>query len=68
MLYAPSTISLESALAFHGLIPEAIYQTTSTTQKRTCRFSTPLGDFIYHAVPSCNTLAGVESIKLDNTF
>jgi predicted transcriptional regulator of viral defense system len=68
MLYAPSTISLESALAFHGLIPEAVYQTTSTTPKRTRRFSTPLGDFAYHAVPSSNALAGVESIKLDNTF
>jgi hypothetical protein len=68
MLYAPSTISLESALAFHGLIPEAVYQTTSTTSKRTTRFATPLGDFVFMAVPSSNSLAGVESIKLDSDF
>ena len=68
MLYAPSSISLESALAFHGLIPEAVYQTTSTTPKRSCRYMTPLGDFVYHAVPSSNALAGVESIKLDDHF
>jgi|TARA_B110000093_G_scaffold148861_1_gene162075 hypothetical protein len=66
MLYAPSTISLESALAFHGLIPEAVYQTTSTTSRRTRRFATPLGDFTFQSVPSSNRLAGVESIKLDN--
>jgi hypothetical protein len=68
MLYAPSAISLESALAFHGLIPEAVYQTTSTTPKRTCRFSTALGEFVYHAVPSSHALAGIESIKLDDHF
>jgi hypothetical protein len=68
MLYAPSTISLESALAFHGLIPEAVYQTTSTTPKRTCHFSTPLGDFVYHTVPSSNALAGVESIQIAPPF
>jgi predicted transcriptional regulator of viral defense system len=68
MLYAPSSISLESALAFHGLIPEAVYQTSSTTPKRTRSFETPLGNFVFQAVPSSNSLAGVESIKLDNIF
>lgn len=68
MLYAPSTISLESALAFHGLIPEAVYQTTSTTPKRSHRFSTALGDFAYYSVPTSNALVGVESIKLDENF
>jgi predicted transcriptional regulator of viral defense system len=68
MLYAPSTISLESALSFHGLIPEAVYQTTSTTPKRSRSFATPLGDFVFQSVPSPNRLAGVESIKLDHVF
>ena len=68
MLYAPSTISLESALSYHGLIPEAVYQTTSTTLKRSLSFETSLGDFVFQTVPSSNRLAGVESIKLDKHF
>ena len=68
MLYSPSAISLESALAFHGLIPEAVYQITSSTPKRSYRTSTPLGDFIFESIPSANALAGVESIKLDEFF
>ncbi len=68
MLYAPSVISLESALAFHGLIPEAVYQTTSTTPKRSYSITTPLGDYIYSSVPTSNALVGVESIKLDDCF
>lgn len=68
MLYAPSVISLESALAFHGLIPEAVYQTASTTTKRRWEKSTPIGHFTYDCVPSSNLLAGVESIQLDEIF
>ena len=31
MLHAPSHISLETALSFHGLIPEAVFQVSSVT-------------------------------------
>ena len=31
LLHAPSHVSLETALSFHGLIPEAVYQTASVT-------------------------------------
>ncbi len=68
MLYGPSAISLESALAFHGLIPEAVYQTTSTTPKRSYRTSTPLGDYTFERIPTSDGLAGVESVRLDNFF
>lgn len=68
MLYGPSTISLESALSFHGLIPEAVYQTTSVTMRRSHETSTALGDFTFSRVPSSHSLAGVESIKLDAIF
>src|SRR5689334_8528842 len=33
-IYAPSYISLESALSYHKLIPEAVYTTTSVCIKR----------------------------------
>ena len=37
-LYQPSYISLESALSYHGLIPETVYSVTSVTTKSTREF------------------------------
>lgn len=50
-IYGPSYISLESALSFHNLIPEAVYTTTSVCIKRSKIFQTPLGEFSYLHVP-----------------
>src|SRR5438270_12510241 len=50
-IYGPSFISLESALSYHNLIPEAVYTTTSVTSKRSKEFKTPLGYFSYRQVP-----------------
>ena len=47
LIYGPSCISLEYALAFHGLIPERVETITSVTPKRDKRFETPLGVFSY---------------------
>ena len=33
-LYGPSYVSFESALSYHGLIPEAVYTTTSACFQR----------------------------------
>ena len=38
-LHAPSHVSLESALAYHGLIPEAVYQVASITVARSREFT-----------------------------
>lgn len=46
-LYGPSYVSLESALAHYGLIPERVHVIRSMTTKRTSKFPTPLGDFEY---------------------
>lgn len=43
----PSYISLESALSFYGLIPEAVYTTTSVTTKNSQEFKTPVGQFSF---------------------
>jgi len=51
-LYTPSYISLESALSFYGLIPEAVYGITSVTSRKTQRFNNTLGDFTYHHIKS----------------
>lgn len=46
-LQRPSYVSLESALAYHGLIPEAVPVTTSVTTGRPGTLDTPLGRFRY---------------------
>jgi len=64
MLHAPSHISLESALAYHGLIPEAVYQVSSVTVGRSREFSTPLGVFDFRRVPARAPRAGVEAVAV----
>ena len=46
----PSYVSLETALAWHGLIPERVDEITSVTCKRARLFRTPLGRFSYRPV------------------
>ena len=47
-----SYVSLESALAYHGLIPERVTHTYSITLfGRNHQFETTLGDFIYYHIP-----------------
>ncbi len=43
----PSYVSLESALSFYGLIPEAVYTTTSVTTKSSLEQKTPVGQFSF---------------------
>lgn len=46
-IYRPSYVSLHSALAFYGMIPEAVVQITSVTSQKTINFNNPFGDYIY---------------------
>jgi len=46
----PSYVSLQSALAYHSVIPEAVPVTTSITTARPGRFSTALGVFVFRHV------------------
>ncbi|MEW6750459.1 MAG: hypothetical protein AB1505_05710 [Candidatus Latescibacterota bacterium] len=51
-LRTPSYVSLQSALGFHGLIPEHLPTVTSVTSGRCGTFRTPLGQFHYrHVAP-----------------
>lgn len=43
-----SYVSLQSALAFHGLIPEFVPVTTSVTGRQPAHWQTPLGTFAFH--------------------
>jgi len=64
VLHAPSHVSLESALGYHGLIPEAVYQVISVTVGRSREFSTPLGVFSFRRVPARAPRAGVEAVAV----
>lgn len=49
-LYPPSYISMETALSFYGIIPEAVFTTTSVSTRKTKKFKTPVGNFSYQKV------------------
>jgi len=62
-IYWPSYLSLETALAYYGLIPEAVYTITSVTTKRTKEFQTHFGNFSYQKLPTNNFFTEVKLIK-----
>lgn len=49
-IYRPSYISLHSALAFYGLIPEAVVQITSVTSLKTESFNNDSGEYSYKSI------------------
>ncbi|WP_304426230.1 hypothetical protein [uncultured Adlercreutzia sp.] len=57
----PSYISFEYALAYYGMIPEAVPTVTSATfeKGRVKRYETPFGTFTFHDVPSAAFPAGI---------
>jgi len=52
-IYKPSYISLETALSYYNIIPEAVFSITSVSTLNTTTTSTPYGQFDYkHVKPS----------------
>jgi predicted transcriptional regulator of viral defense system len=53
-IYGPSYLSFEFALAYYGLIPEAVYTFTSATfeKKKKKIFKTAFGVFTYRDIPA----------------
>lgn len=49
-IYRPSYISLEMALSWYHLIPEAVYEVTSVTSQKTQNFKTKIGSFNYRHI------------------
>ena len=49
-IYAPSYVSLEMALAYYNLIPEAVYGITSVASRKTNYFKTDFGEFLYRHI------------------
>lgn len=54
VIYGPSYISFEYALAHYGLIPERVQAVTSAAyhKNKNRRFSTPVGEFYYYYLPA----------------
>lgn len=51
-IYAPSYISLQSALSWYGFIPEGVFTVTSVSTLKTNAFTTPIGQFSYRTLKS----------------
>lgn len=64
-IYGPSYISFETALSFHGLIPERTYRIFSATclKRRTKEYLTPFGAFYYKDIPAEAFLCGLEDME-----
>ncbi len=58
-IYRPSYISLHTALAFYGMIPEAVVQITSVTSLKTAFFTNDFGEYDYKSVKE-NLIFGYE--------
>lgn len=67
-LYGPSYVSLETALAYHKLIPERVHATRSVTFRRSKTFSTPLGTFDYTTVPEKYFHLGISQTIVGNQY
>ena len=61
-LYEPSYISFDTALSFHGIIPETIYAVTSATAKITREFKADNIRFVYHKLKK-EAYTGYKAIK-----
>ena len=61
-IYQPSYVSLETALSFYGIIPEAVFTVTSVTTRKTKKFKTPVGNFSYQKIKA-ESFGGFETKK-----
>lgn len=64
-ILGPSYVSLESALSYHGLIPEKVFEVSSMTTKASRRFSTPLGVYSFTRLPLPYYSYGIQSVEID---
>lgn len=65
IIYGPSYVSFESALSYHGWIPEAVRTTTCASVKRAKEFETSIGIFSYEHIPIKAFSFGVEQHQKD---
>ena len=62
LIYGPSYVSFESALSYHGWIPEAVRNCTCVTSLRPRSFETIHGLFSYTQIKQSPLMAGVQNV------
>ncbi|MEX1113866.1 MAG: type IV toxin-antitoxin system AbiEi family antitoxin domain-containing protein [Akkermansiaceae bacterium] len=62
LAYGPSYLSAETALGWHGWIPEAVQAIVSTGLGRSREFASPFGTYVFQRVPQKSLMAGVQRI------
>ena len=65
ILYTPSYVSLESALAYFTLIPEGVHQVMAVSTRKTQQFRNTYGVFYYHHIKSA-LFFGYTSIRMQD--
>lgn len=63
-IYRPSYLSLESALAYHHLIPEAVYSQQAVTTLKSITYPTTVGTFNYRKIKQ-ELFFGYQILHLD---
>ena len=63
-LYAPSYVSMSTALRYYGLIPEAVYVNQSMTVKHSRSFQTPIGNYDYKSISREAFAVGVRTERV----
>ncbi|MBA4304721.1 MAG: hypothetical protein C0424_10890 [Sphingobacteriaceae bacterium] len=63
-LYGPSYVSLDTALAYWGLIPERVYVISSVSMRPTKLFHTSRGVFSYKELPATYFSLGISQVSL----
>jgi hypothetical protein len=61
-IYGPSYVSFETALAWHGMIPEAVNEVLSATSKRGVDFENVFGRFRYFQIPEAVYPIGIQRV------
>ena len=67
LIYEPSYISRESALAYYQVIPESVLGVTCTSSRKTRRFETQWGILSYRSIKS-NLMFGYKVIEKNQTI
>ncbi len=61
-IYGPSYVSFETALAWHGMIPEGVAEILSATTKRPVAFENDYGRFRYLTIPKAVYPVGIQRV------
>lgn len=64
LIYGPSYISSDYALAYYGMIPERVSTITSVTTGKRRLFDTPVGTFTYSPLPASRYHCGMDRLEV----